>query len=98
MRLGALGSGSVVVLDSNFLSETFEVPAPIRYVDLKVAEGAEDQVLAALDRTMTEPFVVETVADAEQRWAGPRPSAGLAFLFGWSHWRSVPSWSPTRWP
>ena len=80
---GALGSGSVVVLDGDFLSETFEVPAPIRYVDLKVAEGAEDQVLAALDRTMTEPFVVETVADAEQQLGRAQAGfAGLAFLFG----------------
>ena len=77
---GALGPGSVVVLDSNFLSETFEVPAPIRYVDLKVAEGAEDQVLAALDRTMTEPFVVETVADAERSDAAPQPAVCRARL------------------
>ena len=60
------------------------MPAPaIRYVDLKVAEGAEDEVLAALDRTMTEPFVVETVADAEQQLGRAQAGfAGLAFLFG----------------
>ena len=80
---GALGSGSVAVLNSDFLSEAFEVPAPVRYVDLKVAEGAEDEVLAALDRTMTEPFVVETVADAEQQLGRAQAGfAGLAFLFG----------------
>ena len=80
---GALGSGSVAVLNSDFLSEAFAVPAPVRYVDLKVAEGAEDEVLAALDRTMTEPFVVETVADAEQQLGRAQAGfAGLAFLFG----------------
>ena len=80
---GALGSGSVVVLDSDYLSEAFDVPPPVRYVDLKVAEGAEDEVLAALDRTMTEPFVVETVADAEQQLGRAQAGfAGLAFLFG----------------
>ncbi|HEY8177407.1 MAG TPA: ABC transporter permease, partial [Candidatus Limnocylindria bacterium] len=80
---GALGSGSVVVLDSDYLSGAFEVPPAIRYVDLKVAEGAEDEVLAALDRTMTEPFVVETVADAEQQLGRAQAGfAGLAFLFG----------------
>jgi putative ABC transport system permease protein len=80
---GALGSGSVMVLDSDFLSEAFATPAPIRYVDLKVAEGAEDQVMAALDRTMTEPFVIETVADAEQQLGRAQAGfAGLAFLFG----------------
>ncbi len=80
---GALGSGSVVVLDSDYLSEAFEVPRRVRYVDLKVAEGAEDEVLAALDRTMTEPFVVETVADAEQQLGRAQAGfAGLAFLFG----------------
>ena len=80
---GALGSGSVVVLDSDYLSGAFDVPPAIRYVDLKVAEGAEDEVLAALDRTMTEPFVVETVADAEQQLGRAQAGfAGLAFLFG----------------
>jgi putative ABC transport system permease protein len=80
---GALGSGSVVVLDSDYLSGAFEVPAAVRYVDLKVAEGAEDEVLAALDSTMTEPFVVETVADAEQQLGRAQAGfAGLAFLFG----------------
>ena len=87
-----------MVLDSDFLSETFEVPAPIRYVDLKVAEGAEDQVLAALDRTMTEPFVVETVADAEQAGRAGRVLPGSPSCSVWSLWRSAPSWSPTRWP
>ena len=48
-----------------------------------MAEGAEDEVLAALDRTMTEPFVVETVADAEQQLGRAQAGfAGLAFLFG----------------
>ena len=80
---GALGSGSVVVLNSDFLAEAFDVPAPVRYVDLKVAEGTEDEVLAALDRNMTEPFVVETVADAEQQLGRAQAGfAGLAFLFG----------------
>ena len=37
---GALGSGSVVVLNADYLAEAFAVPAPVRYVDLKVAEGA----------------------------------------------------------
>jgi putative ABC transport system permease protein len=80
---GALGSGAVVVLDSDYLSEAFEAPPPIRYVDLVVADGAEDQVVSALDGTMTEPFVVETVADAEQQLGRAQAGfAGLAFLFG----------------
>ena len=73
----------MVVLNSDYLSEAFAVPAPVRYVDLKVAEGAEDDVVAALDRTMTEPFVVETVADAEQQLGRAQAGfAGIAFLFG----------------
>ncbi|HET6379895.1 MAG TPA: FtsX-like permease family protein [candidate division Zixibacteria bacterium] len=80
---GSLASGAVMVLDREFLSTAFETPAPIRYVDLDVAADRVEDVQAALDATMTEPFVVETVADAEQQLARAQAGfAGLAFLFG----------------
>jgi putative ABC transport system permease protein len=80
---GALGSGSVMVMDETFLSDAFLMPAAIRYVDLQVAEGREADVQAALDATLTEPFVVETLADAERQLGRAQAGfTGLAFLFG----------------
>jgi putative ABC transport system permease protein len=80
---GALGSGSVVVMNRGFLEGAFEVPIPVRYVDLQVQDGREADVQAALDATMTEPFVVETLADAERQLGRAQSGfAGLAFLFG----------------
>ena len=80
---GALGSGSVMVLNRSFLESAFLVPVPVRYVDLQVAEGREADVQASLDASMTEPFVVETLADAEQQLGRAQAGfSGLAFLFG----------------
>jgi putative ABC transport system permease protein len=81
---GALGSGSVVVLDFDFLSGAFLFPIPTRYVDLQLAEpDREADVQAILDSEMTEPFVVETLADAQRQLQRAQAGfAGLAFLFG----------------
>jgi putative ABC transport system permease protein len=80
---GALASGSVAVLQRDFLAGAFLIPAPVRYVDLQVAEGRAPDVEAALDGVLTEPFVVETVADAELQFARAQAGfSGLAFLFG----------------
>jgi putative ABC transport system permease protein len=83
---GALASGSVMVLNRGFLAEAFEAsaetPVPVRYVDLQVAADRTDDVQAAIDASLTEPFVVETVADAEQQLERAQAGfAGLAFLF-----------------
>jgi putative ABC transport system permease protein len=78
---GAVGAGSVLVADRSFLADVLE--APVRYVDLQVAPGREADVQAALDASMTEPFVVETLADAEQQLGRAQAGfSGLAFLFG----------------
>lgn len=78
---GALGAGSVMVLNRSFLAEA--LPVPVRYVDLQVADGREADVQAALDATMAEPFVVETLADAERQLGRAQAGfSGLAFLFG----------------
>jgi putative ABC transport system permease protein len=80
---GALGSGAVMVIDRSFLAEALPAPVPVRYVDLQVATGREPDVQAALDASMTEPFVVETLADAERQLGRAQAGfSGLAFLFG----------------
>jgi putative ABC transport system permease protein len=79
---GALGSGSVMVLNRSFFAEALEAAVPVRYVDLQLAPDRADDVQAAIDATVTEPFVVETVADAEEQLQRAQSGfAGLAFLF-----------------
>lgn len=79
---GALASGNVMVLQRSFLADAFDVPVPTRYVDLQLASDRQEDVQAALDATLTEPFVVETVADAERQLERAQAGfAGLAFIF-----------------
>jgi putative ABC transport system permease protein len=80
---GALGTGEVMVTNRSFLDDALPAPPPVRYVDLQVADGREGDVQAALDTTMSEPFVVETLADAERQLGRAQAGfSGLAFLFG----------------
>ena len=80
---GALASGNVIVLNRDYLNSVFLVPAPTRYVDLQVAPGREADVEAAMSASLTEPFVVETAADAAVQLGRAQAGfAGLAFLFG----------------
>jgi len=80
---GALNNGAVMVLQRPFLAQAFDVPVPIRYVDLAIANDRAADVQAQLDANLTEPFVVETAADAEAQLARAQAGfAGLAFLFG----------------
>ena len=81
--VGALSGGSVVVLGMETLNGAFEVPSPVTAVDLAVVDGREAEVESGLDRVMTEPFVVETVADAEAAFERAQSGfAGIAFLLG----------------
>lgn len=80
---GALASGAVLVGQRDHLANAFFQPIPIRYLDLQLAPDRVPDVQAALDGTLTEPFVVETAADAELQLARAQAGfAGLAFLFG----------------
>lgn len=80
---GALSQGAVAVLARETLDTAFEQPAPIRSIDLDVANASTAQVEAALDASMTEPFVVETVADVRAQLGRAQGGfVGLAFLFG----------------
>ncbi len=80
---GALAQGSVLVMSRQALDDAFQLPSPVRYVDLVVASGQTRSVQAELDATLTEPFVVETVADATRQLAQAQASfAAIAFLFG----------------
>ena len=83
LGVGALQQGNVLVMDRTFLDEAFRAHAPLTTVDLVVQEGRAGDVETALNRQMTEPFVVETVADAQiQLSRAQQGFAGIAFLFG----------------
>jgi putative ABC transport system permease protein len=83
LGVGALQQGNVLVINRTTLNDAFDVPAPVSYVDLVVVEGRAADVQSALDREMTEPFIVETVADEQLSLGRAQQGfAGIAFLFG----------------
>lgn len=83
LGVGALQQGNVLVLDRSTLNDAFAIPAPVAYVDLVIAESRGPDVQAALDRQMREPFIVETVADAQRQLSRAQQGfAGIGFLFG----------------
>ena len=83
LGVGALQQGNVLVMDRATLDAAFDIPAPLSYVDLDVPDGHVQDVQDALDAQMTEPFIVETVADAQiQLSRAQQGFAGIAFLFG----------------
>src|SRR5690606_16211699 len=67
------------------LDAAFEVPAPIRAIDLDLAATA-NELEAATERvtaTLAEPYVVETADDAAARLASAQTGfVGVALLFG----------------
>jgi len=83
LGVGALQQGNVLVLNRATLDDAFETKSPVVYVDLVIPDGHTADVQAALDRQMTEPFVVETVADQQIQLSRAQAGfAGIAFLFG----------------
>ena len=80
---GALERGEVLVMGREALDAAYEAPAPIRYIDLVVADGQQPAVITGVARVMSEPYVVETAEDAAARLAAAQASfSGIAFLFG----------------
>ncbi|HET8587945.1 MAG TPA: FtsX-like permease family protein [Candidatus Limnocylindria bacterium] len=80
---GALAGGGVLVIPRSTLDAAFAIPAPVRYMDLVVVPGQRDGVQAQLDRSLGEPFVVETLADANRQLGRAQSNfASIAFLFG----------------
>ncbi|MDP9468891.1 MAG: ABC transporter permease, partial [Chloroflexota bacterium] len=83
LGVGALQQGNVLILNRATFDDAFEIPAPVLHVDLVVADGRLPDVQAALNREMQEPFIVETVADAQRQLGRAQEGfAGIAFLFG----------------
>ncbi|HEY7738744.1 MAG TPA: FtsX-like permease family protein [Candidatus Limnocylindria bacterium] len=80
---GALSGGSVLVLARETLDTAFALPAPLAAVDVNAQDGREGEVEAGLERVLTEPFVLETVADATAAFERAQAGfSGIAFLLG----------------
>jgi putative ABC transport system permease protein len=83
LGVGSLQQGNVLVMNRAALNDAFAVPAPVAYVDLVIVEGRAEDVETALNSEMTEPFIVERLADTQiQLSRAQQGFAGIAFLFG----------------
>ncbi|HVM25466.1 MAG TPA: FtsX-like permease family protein [Candidatus Limnocylindrales bacterium] len=80
--LAATEGGDVLIVARDTLDAAFESPAPIRYLDVDLGDDSP-AALARVTAALTEPYVVETPADAARRLAGAQAGfVGVAFLFG----------------
>ncbi len=78
----ALERGEVLIVSRAALDGAFEVPAPIRSIDLAL-NSTDSAALARVTDALNEPFIVETPADAGQRLASAQAGfVGVALLFG----------------
>jgi len=78
-----LERGEVIVASRETLDDAFEVPSPVRYIDLDLGEDPTPAQIEQVTSTLEEPFVVETAADVAARFAPAREAfIGTAFLFG----------------
>lgn len=80
---GALAFGQVAVLPRAILNSALATPAPVVSVDLVIAQGHVSDVVSAIDATLDEPYVLETVQDAAAQLASAQAGfSAIAFLFG----------------
>jgi putative ABC transport system permease protein len=79
----ALERGEVLVVSRTTLDEAFEVPAPIRYLDLDLDDAAPGAALDRVTAAIPEPYLLETAEDAASRLAAAQASfTGIAFVLG----------------
>lgn len=81
--LAATAGGEVLIMARSSLDAAFEVPAPIRYLDVDLGAATDAASIARVTGTLTEAFVVETPVDAARRLAAAQAGfVGVALLFG----------------
>ncbi|MBW3612449.1 MAG: ABC transporter permease, partial [Chloroflexi bacterium] len=79
----ATAGGDVLVMVRSALDAAFEVPAPIRYLDVDLGPAPDDREVARVTGTLTEPYVVETPEQAAAGMASAQAGfVGVALLFG----------------
>ena len=81
--LAALEGGDVLIVSRTTLDDAFEVPAPIRSIDLLLSGDDPAAALERVTATLDEPFVIETADDAAARLTSAQTAfVGVALLFG----------------
>ena len=81
--LAALEGGDVLIVSRATLDDAFEVPAPIRSIDVALAGEDPGVALERVTASLEEPFVVETADEAAARLGSAQAAfTGVAFLFG----------------
>ena len=81
--LAALDGGDVLLMLRSTLDDAFEIPAPIRSIDLDLDLADDPDALERVAATLEEPFVVETADAAAARLASAQAAfTGVALLFG----------------
>lgn len=79
----ALEGGDVLVMLRTTLDDAFEIPAPIRSIDVDLADGDRQAALERVTASLSEPYVIETPEEAATRLASAQADfVGVAFLFG----------------
>lgn len=79
----ALEGGDVLVMLRTTLDDAFEIPAPIRSIDVDLAEGDRQAALERVTASLGEPYVIETPEEAAARLASAQADfVGVALLFG----------------
>ena len=80
---GALSGGDVVVAGREALDAAFEVPSPVRYIDLDLGDDPDPATVASVTSGLDEPYVIETAEEAAARFdTARREVVGVAILFG----------------
>ncbi|HUF06629.1 MAG TPA: FtsX-like permease family protein [Candidatus Binatia bacterium] len=74
--LAARDNGELLIISRSTLDASFEIPAPIRALDLDLGDEPAQAALDRVTATLDEPFIVETAAEA----AAPLASAQEDFI------------------
>jgi putative ABC transport system permease protein len=81
--LGAVERGEVLIAGRETLDQAFEAPSPLRYIDLDLGDEASAFTANRVTAGLTEPYVVETAADAALQLASAQADfAAVALLIG----------------
>ena len=81
--LAAIEGGDVIIVSRATLDAAFEVPSPIRYIDVDLGADPTPEQVGQVEAAMSEPFVLETSEDAAVQFASAQEGfVGIAFLFG----------------
>jgi putative ABC transport system permease protein len=81
--LAATAAGEVLVMNRSALDDAFEVPAPIRALDVDLGPSPDRDAIERVAATLGGPYVLETPEDAAARLGSAQAGfVGVALLLG----------------